>query len=225
MTITDSDGPLRDQRLAGGVASTSRSPRQGSPAPIARRRSPRARSRPWTSSWRRPRRWSTGEVRDAPSNATLPGATVSVDTGQTATTDSQGRYRIDLPPGTYQVTAAAAGYVSSTGTAVINGGSYATLDFSLARTPSSGTTLTFTTTADSTVKSSSPTKNYGKDTEVRLRLGTPRTRRPSRPISGSPSPGWQDAASRARSCGCGSPTPGPSAGPSIGRPAPGPRPD
>ena len=92
--------------------------------------------------------WVTGEVRDAVSTAILPGATVSVDTGQTATTNSQGRYRIDLPPGTYQVTAAAAGYVSSTGTAVINGGSYASLDFNLARTPSPGTTLTFTTTAE-----------------------------------------------------------------------------
>jgi hypothetical protein len=117
--------------------------------------------------------WVNGEVRDAVTTAILPGATISVNTGQTATTDSQGRYRIDLPPGTYQVTAAATGYVSSTGTAVINGGSYATVDFNLARTPSPGTTLTFTPTADSTVKSSSPTKNYGKDTEVRLRLGTP----------------------------------------------------
>jgi galactose oxidase-like protein/carboxypeptidase family protein/Kelch motif protein len=117
--------------------------------------------------------WVNGEVRDAVSTAVLPGATISVDTGQTATTDSLGRYRIDLPPGTYQVTASATGYVSSTGTAVINGGSYATVDFNLARTSSTGTTLTFAATADSTVKSTSPTKNYGKDTEIRLRLGTP----------------------------------------------------
>jgi Galactose oxidase-like, Early set domain/Carboxypeptidase regulatory-like domain/Kelch motif len=113
----------------------------------------------------------TGEVRDSLTNAVLAGATVSVDIGQTTTTDSQGRYRIDLLPGTYQVTASAAGYQSSTGSAVINGGSYASLDFSLVPTPPPASTLTFTSIADTTVKSTNPTKNYGTGVELLLRQG------------------------------------------------------
>jgi hypothetical protein len=113
----------------------------------------------------------TGEVRDSVSQAVLAGATVSVDIGQTTTTDAQGRYRIDLLPGTYQVTASAAGHVSSSGTAVVNGGSYATLDFSLAPTAGSGSTLTFTPTADATVKNTNPTKNYGTGVDLLLRKG------------------------------------------------------
>jgi hypothetical protein len=115
--------------------------------------------------------WVNGEVRDAVSSAVLPGATVTVDTGGSTTTDALGRYHIDLPPGTYQVTAAATGYVSSSGTAVISGGSYATVDFNLAQTPPAGTTLTFTPAADAAVKSTNANKNYGTDTEIRLRLG------------------------------------------------------
>jgi hypothetical protein len=113
----------------------------------------------------------TGEVRDAVSQAVIVGATVSVDIGQTTTTDAQGRYRIDLLPGTYQVTASASGHQSSTGTAVINGGSYATLDFSLVPNAGSGSTLTFTPTADATVKNTNPTKNYGTGLELLLRKG------------------------------------------------------
>ena len=113
----------------------------------------------------------TGEVRDSVSGNVLPGATVSVDIGQTTTTDAQGRYRIDLLPGSYQVTATAAGYQSSTGTAVINGGSYASLDFNLVPNAGTGSTVTFTPTADATVKNTAPTKNYGTGIELLLRKG------------------------------------------------------
>ncbi len=114
----------------------------------------------------------TGEVRDAVTTATIAGATVSIHTGQTTTTDAQGRYRVDLPPGSYTVTASASGHVSSSGTAVINGGSYATLDFSLAPTPpGSGTSLSLAPAADAHVTNANPTKNYGQDLALRLRLG------------------------------------------------------
>ena len=114
-----------------------------------------------------------GEVRDATTTAVLSGATVSISTGQTTTTDALGRYRVDLPPGSYTVTAAATGYVTDSGPIVINGGSYATLDFGLTRAGSgTPTTLTFTSTADAHTKSTSASKNYGKDTSVRIRAGT-----------------------------------------------------
>jgi hypothetical protein len=112
-----------------------------------------------------------GEVRDAVTTATIAGASISIDTGQTTTTDDQGRYRVDLPPGTYTVTASAPGHVTSSGTAVINGGSYATLDFSLAQSSSPPATLSFAPAADSYVKSTNAAKNYGTAVELLLRQG------------------------------------------------------
>ena len=75
-----------------------------------------------------------GEVRDVATDALLVGATVSISTGQTTTTDALGRYHVDLPPGDYTVTASAVGYDPSSGPVLINGGSYATLDFALVAT-------------------------------------------------------------------------------------------
>ena len=75
-----------------------------------------------------------GEVRDVATDALLVGATVSISTGQTTTTDALGRYHVDLPPGDYTVTATAVGYDPSSGPVLINGGSYATLDFALVAT-------------------------------------------------------------------------------------------
>ena len=68
------------------------------------------------------------------------------DTGQTTTTDSLGRYHIDLPPGSYTVTAVATGYDTGSGPVLINGGSYATLDFNLTPTGSPSPTPTPTPT-------------------------------------------------------------------------------
>jgi hypothetical protein len=112
-----------------------------------------------------------GEVRDAVTSATIAGATISINTGQTTVTDGQGRYRVDLPPGTYTVTASAPGHITSSGTAVINGGSYATLDFSLAQSAAPPPTLPFAPVADSYVKSTNPTKNFGTAVDLLLRQG------------------------------------------------------
>ena len=111
-----------------------------------------------------------GEVRDALTNATIAGATVEIGV-KTTLTDAQGRYRIDVPPGTYDVTASAPGYPPFTESVVVSPGAYGTLDFSLLRT---GATKVFNAAADAYVKSDSATKNYGNDAALRVRgPGTP----------------------------------------------------
>ncbi len=110
----------------------------------------------------------TGEVRDALTNATIAGATVEIGT-KTTLTDALGRYRIDEPPGTYDVTASAAGYPPFTASVVVSPGAYGTLDFALLRT---GATKVFTSAADAYLKASSPTKNYGTDAALRVRSGS-----------------------------------------------------
>ena len=115
--------------------------------------------------------WVAGEVLDAATQAALVGATVSVNTGQTTVTDQFGRYRIDLPPGNYTVTASATGYVAASGDVVITTAAYASRDFAL--TPQAGgggEVLTLNPAADANVKSSSPTKNYGQDATLRVRV-------------------------------------------------------
>ncbi len=112
-----------------------------------------------------------GEVRDATTTLLIPGAAIAISTGQTTTADAQGRYRVDLPPGTYTVTASASGYSPSSGPIVINGGSYATLDLALQPIPTPAT-LTFISAGDSMIRSTSATKNYGTLSEIRLRAGT-----------------------------------------------------
>ena len=110
-----------------------------------------------------------GEVRDTLTNATIAGATVEI--GVTTTlTDAQGRYRIDVPPGTWAVTASAPGYPPFTESVVVSPGAYGTLDFSLLRT---GATKVFNAAADAYVKGDSPTKNYGNDVALRVRSGSP----------------------------------------------------
>ncbi len=109
-----------------------------------------------------------GEVRDALTNATIAGATVEIGT-TTTLTDALGRYRIDEPPGTYDVTASAPGYPPFTASVVVSPGAYGTLDFALLRT---GATKVFSSAADAYLKASSPTKNYGTDPALRVRTGS-----------------------------------------------------
>ena len=71
----------------------------------------------------------TGGLTDRVTGEPIAGAPVSVDGGGSAVTDALGRYRIDVGPGHYDVTAAAPGYVSATGHAIVTDGGYTLLDF------------------------------------------------------------------------------------------------
>ena len=111
----------------------------------------------------------TGEVRDALTTNTIAGATVEtlVNGGQVSVlTDSLGRYKIDVPPGTYDVTASASGYPPITEQVIVTAGAYGSMDFSLLRT---GATKVVNAAADAYLKGTSPTKNYGNDTSLRVR--------------------------------------------------------
>jgi Carboxypeptidase regulatory-like domain len=83
----------------------------------------------------------SGTVTDSGTGQGISGATVTVDTGQSATTDASGIYAIkSVPTGTHSVTASAAGYQSgtSTGVSVSSGQTTTGVDFSL--TPASTAT-------------------------------------------------------------------------------------
>jgi hypothetical protein len=56
-----------------------------------------------------------GTVRNAASGKGIPGATITVEPGGTsATSDAQGRFTLDLPPGSYRATATAPGMAVQT---------------------------------------------------------------------------------------------------------------
>ena len=95
----------------------------------------------------------TGIARDA-TGAVVPGVTVTLTGGTLATpvameTDHQGRFAITLPPGLYQLTAAAAGFESSE-TKVELRASGATLDIWLQMDASFSDSLTVTATRTGT---------------------------------------------------------------------------
>ena len=74
----------------------------------------------------------TGTVRNLITGAPIAGATVTVN-GFTATTDTGGAYSIaNIPPGTYQATASAAGFISQTQPVTIQTTQPAQLNFLLA---------------------------------------------------------------------------------------------
>ncbi|HEV7810068.1 MAG TPA: carboxypeptidase regulatory-like domain-containing protein [Candidatus Limnocylindrales bacterium] len=112
----------------------------------------------------------TGSVTDSVSGQPLVGATVSIP-GATTTTNALGGYRFDVSPGTYSVTATAAGHDAMSHDAIVSLGTYSVTDFSLVTTPSSSATLTFPAAADAYVSKTSPTKNYG-GVDFRIRNGT-----------------------------------------------------
>lgn len=76
-----------------------------------------------------------GSVRDATTGAGIAGASVTVgDTGQQATTDSSGNYRIaDVPVGSHSVTAGKSDYTPQTMSVSVSQGSTATADFVLTK--------------------------------------------------------------------------------------------
>jgi N-acetylneuraminic acid mutarotase len=86
----------------------------------------------------------SGEV-TAKGGTPLSGATVSAGSGYTATTDSSGDYTMTIPDGTYNVTAEAFGYKTTTASGVtISTGATTTQNFTLRTVPSH--TLTGTVT-------------------------------------------------------------------------------
>ena len=113
----------------------------------------------------------TGTVTDLATAQPIAAATVSLP-GGTTTTDALGRFRLDVTAGTWTVTAAAAGYVTQSHDAIVSAGTYAVTDFALDVPAPPATTLTFGASADAYVSQTSPTKNYGTGSTVRIRAGT-----------------------------------------------------
>jgi len=73
-----------------------------------------------------------GTVTNSTSRATIQGATVSVDSGQSAITDSSGAYIITgVAAGAHSITASAAGFKSQTKIATVNDGAETTVNFAL----------------------------------------------------------------------------------------------
>jgi hypothetical protein len=73
-----------------------------------------------------------GTVINSTNRAPIGGATVSVDSGQSAVTDSSGEYTIpDVTVGTHSVTASAGSFKSQTKAATVNDGAETTVNFAL----------------------------------------------------------------------------------------------
>ncbi|MDZ7729952.1 MAG: carboxypeptidase-like regulatory domain-containing protein [Natrialbaceae archaeon] len=80
----------------------------------------------------------TGTVTDADTGATIQNATVTLETGQTATTDATGSYTIaNVVPGTYNLTADHADYAPNMTSVTVGPNGSVTAD--LALTPQNGT--------------------------------------------------------------------------------------
>jgi hypothetical protein len=62
----------------------------------------------------------TGSVRDDKNAIPLPGVPVEADSGQTAYTDVDGRYVVDVAPGTHQLTVTLDGYQTKTSSRASN---------------------------------------------------------------------------------------------------------
>jgi hypothetical protein len=84
----------------------------------------------------------TGHVTDAQTSSAISGATVSYS-GGSATTDGTGLYTlINVPPGTYTVTAAAADHVAGSAPVTVTSGNPTTQDFLLTQTGTISGTVT-----------------------------------------------------------------------------------
>ncbi len=73
-----------------------------------------------------------GKVTDAATGRAIGGATVSVDSGQSGTTNRGGRYKVtDIPAGEHSVTASAPGYAAVTKTVTVTADQTSTVHFAL----------------------------------------------------------------------------------------------
>jgi hypothetical protein len=110
-----------------------------------------------------------GEVRDRHTTATIAGVTISAG-GVSTTTDALGRYQLFVPPGTYNVSAAKAGYATAVNVgAIVTFGTYTAIDFTL---DSTNPPLSLGLVADTYTSSTAPAQNFGADTDVRSVTGT-----------------------------------------------------
>ncbi len=92
-----------------------------------------------------------GTVTNATDSTAISGATVSVDTGQSATTANDGTYTItDVPVGDRTVTASADGFDSASPTVTVSENATATADFALSPTPVGSIAGTVTNADDAT---------------------------------------------------------------------------
>ncbi|MDO8612662.1 MAG: S8 family serine peptidase [Dehalococcoidia bacterium] len=103
-----------------------------------------------------------GTVTDSSNGLAISGATVSTDTGQSATTDASGNYTISgVPTGSRTVTASASGYASASQVVSVTDGGTATSNFSL--TPA-------TTGTTASVSSITYATSGGKNNDRHLKI-------------------------------------------------------
>lgn len=109
-----------------------------------------------------------GEAHDSVTLQIVPNATVKIGP-YTTSTDNTGRYLIDVPPGTYDMTVSKAGYKDyANPSVVVTFGSYTAVDPVMV--PLSAP-LQFAPVADAYVSSAAPTRNYGTDVALRVNGG------------------------------------------------------
>ena len=109
-----------------------------------------------------------GEAHDSVTLTVVGDATVKIGP-YTTTTDNTGRYLLDVPPGTYEMTVAKPGYKDYVNpSVVVTFGSYTAVDPVMV--PINAPTI-FNPAADSYVSSAAPTKNYGSDAALRVNSG------------------------------------------------------
>ena len=88
-----------------------------------------------------------GTVTNASGGTAIAGATISLDTGQSTTTDDNGSYTItDVPTGDRSVTASKGGFESQTKTATVNKSQTTIIDFALNEAPAAPTLSVSVTT-------------------------------------------------------------------------------
>ena len=115
-----------------------------------------------------------GNISDAVTTAPIAGSSVSYSGGGSTTSNALGQFMfMNVSPGNYTVTVTAPGYAAQTHSVSVVNGIISTSDFELISTAGVGPTLTLNPVADAYVANSKPTTNYGTQTSLQLRQGTP----------------------------------------------------
>ncbi|MRR11556.1 PEGA domain-containing protein, partial [bacterium] len=125
----------------------------------------------WPSVTQAPNGTVMGTVRTSAGIA-IPGATVAVTGGGSATTNASGAYSISLPAGTYTLTASASGYTAQAKTVTVVSAQAAPLDFSLSAAPTVGAVSGTVTDATTSAAVSDATVTIGTRTAATASNGT-----------------------------------------------------